>query len=260
MKTSMRSMGLLAFLLTLCACTGGSLVDQALNTSGSEVGAVQVMALQHRHDGASGDLTDTGTKLLTNDLGYEIEMVEALINFHALRLISEGEDPTCLPGFDQEVSLHKAHDLLLEDLLTYVLGTAIIPKMNFCRFEILIGGEDEHGADTELASAFLLSGHWSLGGNSGDFDFSGEEAIAVSGVFQAEEDGTVIEHPIHFHEGEDVVEALFGIAYDEIFTGVDFQNQSPEEQLETVHHNLEHAVHQHTGEHHGGGEEAPHEH
>jgi len=269
------ALAMTAFLFII-GCSGSSLVGQVLNLNESETGALQVMAIQHLHDGSPSDHNAEGNKVVTSDLGYEIEITEALINFHALKVISGGDDPSCVEGHDQEISLHATHDLLLEDLIGYVLGTQIIPKLNYCHFELQIGEEDdghhsvkfdhsgdEEPAGEEIQDIFHLRGHWHKDSDEGEFEFVGEEPFTVSGHFKIEEDGEIIEHAFHFHDGEDVLNLLFGTNYDVVFDGVDFKTQSLEDQLHQIHENLETAIHQHAGEVHGtddGHQDDGHEH
>lgn len=266
-----RTPTIIAFLM-FCSifanCSGTSLVDQALNLNLSDTGVLQVLALQHLDDGSAGEHTAEESKMVVSDLGYEIEITESLINFHAIKLITEGDDPTCVAGFDQEVSLHATHDLLLEDLIAYLLGTQIIPKLNFCHYELEIGEEEDghhaikfdhpggeegsHGE--EIDGAFHFRGHWSKDNDSGDFEFVGVESFTVSGHFKIKENGEIIEHAFHFHEGEDILNLLFGTKYDVVFDGVDFKGQSLEDQLHHIYENLETAIYQHVGDVHGTGD------
>jgi len=271
----LRRYAVLFVLVFTTGCAGTNLADQFFNASSSETGAFQVLALQHLTDGSEGEITPEDTKVITNDLGYTITLHRALVHFHSLYLISEGEDPTCRPGFDQEISLHATHDLMGEDLLTHLLGTALLPKSYWCRFELTLGSEGHHeaalkfnhpgegevehstgGSGEEIEDAFELEGSWDDGNSQGNFLFTGHEIVIVQGAFKTKEGEEVLEHPIHFHEGEDVINVLFGAKYDDIFKGVDFKNQSEEEQIHHINENLKTAVHQHTGDHHGSGGDA----
>ncbi len=254
--------------LVFPACGGSNLSEDFLNTSGSETGALQVMAVQHLQNGDALELSDEGSKWIENDLGYAIELHQALIHFHQLKLVSNGEDPSCVAGLDSTVDLHATHDLLGEDLVAKLLTTQIIPKRAYCQYELTLGteeghehaskfhGDENHDAvdDTpsaEIEDIFLIEGYWEKDGETEPFTFSASGALVLKGSFRTQENGSVIDHPLHFHDG-DLAELVWGIKYDSLFDGVEFKTQSPEEQQEQqerVLENLSHAVHQHTGEH-----------
>lgn len=258
MKKNMLYLFYLPLSLWIGACAGGSLTDQFMENLSASDGVVEVEATQHLSDGTEGEITPEGTKIFTNDLGYEIELKQGELHFHDFALLSEGDDPLCQGGFDKILSLHTAQDLLEEDLLTQHLGSALLSMAYYCRYEIRLGSSDPtqvkfhegEGSGTDTAAeAFHLSGTWSLGAESGEFSFTGEDPLAVMGVFMAMENGAVIEHPLHFHEGERVISAVFGTQYDILFDGVDFKSQGAETQLEMIYQNFQDAIHQHLGEH-----------
>lgn len=276
MKRFIKLFLIISFLLFMANCSGTNLSDQFFNSSGSETGALQVMAINHLKGGVAGELTPEDSKVVVNDQGYTIEITKALIHFHQLRLISEGDDPTCLAGFDQEIDLHSTYNLLGEDLFTHLLNTVIIPKHFFCQFELILGtegghdhtvkfahgdgdGDHDHGTDgsqggEEITETFHLQGAWEKDGEMGEFNLIGEGPLMVAGKFKTKENDEVIEHPIHFHDGEDVINIIFGTKYDEVFDGVDFKSQTEDEQIEKIFEQLGTAVHQHTGAHHEGAD------
>lgn len=262
MKNIVKLFFIFSIFISLTACGGTNLVDDFFASQSNGSGAIDVMALQHLRDGSAGEITPEGTKVFTNDLGYEIELTHASLHFHRLSLFSDGDDPECIGGNDQDILIHHTLDLLGEDLLTHHLATAVIPTAFFCEFEVQLGhnvaqtlkfhedGDGEGDPDQE-SEAFHLMGHWSKDGDSGDFELMGMEETVISHVFKAKENDEIIEHPLHFHEGETVVEVLIGTKYDLIFDGVDFMSQSVDEQIDTIYENLQTAVHQHVGDHHG---------
>lgn len=266
MKQFSKKIFFLFLTVILAGCTSGSLTDQFLADLAEGNGVLEVEATHHLHDDTASVITPAGSKLFTNDLGYEIELKEAFLSLHELHLISEGQDPLCQGGMDQHLSIDAKQDLLGEDLLIHHLGSSLIPMGFFCEFELVLGSEapamvkfhegEDHG-DTPN-EPFHLSGTWTLGGESGEFNFTGLEPVSIHGVFKTMENGEIIEHPLHFHEGETVISTLFGTAYDVLFAGIDFKSQSAEQQVETIYQNFPEAVHQDAGDHHG--EEEGHEH
>jgi hypothetical protein len=252
----------------MSACTAGSLTDQFLADLSQSNGVLELEVTQYMQGDFEAELTPEGSKAFSNDLGYEIELKEAVLHLHELHLVSEGSDPLCQGGFDQILPIHSAQDLLAEDLLTHYMGSALIPMVFFCQFELVLGSEahaavklheGEEPAPDTATEAFHLSGTWRLGGESGEFSFTGAEAVSISGVFKTEENGEVIEHPLHLHDGETVSSVLFGTQYDALFEGVDFKSQSVDQQIETVYQNIPEAIHQDAGDHHASGGEG-HEH
>ncbi len=267
MKTK-KYLPLTFLLLTLVAACGGTdLVDQFTANQAAESGAVEVQAIHHLHDGSAGELSTEATKTFTNDLGYEITLSAAQIHFHQIRLISSGFDPECLGGQDQEVMLHASFDLMGEDLLTHHLATASVPRAAFCEFELQVGSaahamiklahDDEGETEThgESSAAFHVSGSWSKDGDMGDFAFVGMEPSELHYTFMAKEDGVVVDHALHFHEGEGLISVLIGTKYDVLFNGIDFQDHGVA--LEQIYENLHEAVHQHTSDHHGSAPANP---
>lgn len=247
------------------ACGGSNLSEGFFNTSGSETGTLQVMAVQHLQNGEALELSDENTKWLENDHGYAIELHQALIHFHQLKLISDGEDSSCIAGLDSTVDLHATHDLLGEDLVAKLLSTQIIPKRTYCQYELTLGteaghshtakfhGDENHDAvdDTpsaEIEDVFLIEGYWEKDGEVEAFSLSASGTLILQGAFRTKENGVVVEHPLHFHDG-DLAELVWGIEYDQLFEGVDFKIQDEEEQQSILLENLSQAVHQHTGEH-----------
>ena len=235
--------------IPLAACNNASLVDQFFNNQSAGSGAVEVLALQHLGDGSSGEISSEQTKIFSNDLGYEIELTAATLHFHRISLFSDGDDPQCIGGNDQDISIHHTQDLLGEDLLTHHMGTEVVPTVNYCEFEVQVGHDG--------GEVFHLKGHWSKGGDSGDFELMGMEEIMISHIFKAEENGEVIVHPLHFAQGETVISVLLGIKYDLLLDGVDFRSQSADAQIDAIYRNLPTVIHQHGDSHDDGGHAHP---
>jgi hypothetical protein len=221
--------------LAFLRCSGASLIGA--NSSGNlEVGTVEVLSLHELGDDQTLAANPDGHKELTNDLGYDLLLEEAQINWRSLRLISEGDDPECEPGQDQDIALDRVEDLLGEDLVEMILAQTSVPLVSYCRVEIVL-------APTSA------SGSWAKGAASGDFELGGTEEVTVAGVFQAGEDGVVIDHPLHFHGEEMEAQVVFAVHYGELFAGMDFSVESPESLQAKLLDNLAHSVHQHQGTH-----------
>ena len=223
-------------MLVFTACTSGSLTDQFFGNLSKNQGVVTLEATHHLEDGSAGEITPEGYKVFSNDLGYQIELSDADLYFQELNLLSTGDDPLCQGGFDQSLPVDEAHSLLDEDMVGTHMGSFAVPMVFFCQFEWVLGD-----AATE---AFHFVGTWSKDGESGTFDLMGHAPIFITGVFQAEENGEVIVHPLHFHEGETEVEVMFSTEYDALFSGMDFKTQDNDGQLDTIYKNFPHAIHQ----------------
>lgn len=246
-------------------CGNGSLL--APNGSGSaEPGTLALSAIHHLSDDTALEPDADGFKTLTNDEGFTITVEEAHLGWKNLTLVSGGDDPECEAGHDQTVSLAKEENLLAEDLIASDLGDAAIPMIAYCRYRIVLGpsaaaaglvvkGTKNHtagetGTDGTALSdgseaTLHLAGSWTKGAASGTFHIESSNEVTVEGVFESEEGGAVIEHPLHFHEGETEVAVTFGTHYDELFDGIDFQIDTIDTQHDKAIDNLTAAVHQH---------------
>jgi hypothetical protein len=126
--------------------------------------------------------------------------------------------------------------------------------------------EEEHAhedADEEEAKAIgnlseshqektvYLRGIYSHEGQEVAFEISSDDAVVIRGTFQVMEGDETVDHALHRHEGEDGISILFGIKYDLLFRGINFELDSEEDRESKVLDNLNHAVHQYLGQHHG---------
>jgi hypothetical protein len=258
MKRLIKKIFSLFITLILAGCTSGSLTEQFLADLSADRGILEVEVTQHLQDGTGGEITPAGSKIFTNDLGYVIELKEAIFSLHELNLISDGNDPLCQGGRDQNIPIDAIQDLLGEDLIPQHLNSALIPMGFFCQFELILGSEPStlvkfHEGEVQGDAPnepLHLSGTWTLGGESGEFDLIGVEPISIQDVFKTEEAGELLEHPLHFHEGETVLSVLFETEYDVLLNGVEFKTQPVELQLETVYQNIPDAIHQDPNHHH----------
>ncbi|HCU23403.1 MAG TPA: hypothetical protein DF383_00155, partial [Deltaproteobacteria bacterium] len=247
----------LTLLALLAGCSGNSLLGDP-NITGTTA-TLAIAGTHHLENGNALVPHADGTKTFTNDLGYEIVLEEAAVNWKTLRLLSSGEDPECEGGNDPKLEINRSENLLDEDLLAHVLAEHEIPRVAYCSYEIELApglitvqaskyhAEENHvGGHEPITESFYLTGSWSQGGIGGEFHFHSTESFTVEGIFHSaeEEEGP---HPFHFHEGESEKQILFGIAYDRLFQGIDFQTADAETLSEKVKENFHHAIHQHLG-------------
>ncbi|MFO1464184.1 MAG: hypothetical protein U1F66_10450 [bacterium] len=251
----------LAAAVLFAACSGNSLIDTTNPSGSAGLGELDIAMVHHLEDGSGLSIDPDGGKTLTNDLGYTVDFEAAKLNWHSLKLISSGDDPDCEGGLDQELDIDASEDLLGEDLLTHVLASHEIPLAAYCSYELTLApgsasgaalknhaGED-HGAASTFPESFHLAGTWTKGVDSGNFHIDTTDSVTVSGLFHARENGELVAHPLHFHEGETAAEAHFETKYDLLVRGVDFKNQSEDQQRERVLANLQDAIGQHLDEH-----------
>jgi hypothetical protein len=248
----MKRLILTFFVVLITGCGNGSLL--APNASESAAPGIVSFTVAHHSEEAS-----------ENDQGFTITLTVAKLGWKEMVLISGGEDPECLEGRDQRIVLNKNEDLLQEDGLPSELSDATVPMIAYCRYRIVFGpsvapaalivdggkahdtggGEPQGTAVSDGAEdSFRLSGTWTKDGDSGVFDIHSTLGVAVEGAFRAEEDGIVIDHPLHFHEEESVVGVAFGSHYGALLDGIDFRNDSEETQTSKAAANLATAVRQ----------------
>jgi hypothetical protein len=262
MKRIVQTLFLGAGVIALAHCSGNQLVDDSDPNLSGPIGAISIATIHHLEDHSALAADPAGTKTLTNDQGFSLVLEEAAVNWKSVKLISSGEDPECLGGNDQELEIESAENLLGEDLVSSILTEKDVPQVGYCSWQITVapgpeaahlknhGGED-HGSGTAnppIDETFHLAGTWSKDAASGEFHIHSTEPLVLQGNFQAAHDGEVIDHPLHFHEGEVEKQITFGISYDVLLKGLDFSAQTEEQLVEQVTTNLGLAVHQHLGE------------
>lgn len=262
MKRTIQTLLLGAGVIVLAHCSGNQLVDDSDPNLSGPVASLSFATTNHLADESSLAADAEGFKTLTNDQGFTVVLEEAAVNWKSVKLISSGADPECEGGNDQDIELESAQDLLGEDLLANILTEQEIPQVSYCSWQITIapgaevatlknhGGED-HGSGTAnppIDETFHLAGSWSKDAESGEFHIHSTTPLTLQGNFQAAHDGELIEHPLHFHEGEVEKQITFGISYDILLNGVDFSTQSEEQLVAQVTTNLGLALHQHLGE------------
>lgn len=251
----------LASALLFSACSGNSLL--APNPDDNETpGTLTVTALHG--DAEAGALAPNagGEKELVTDLGYQITLQEAVVNWKELTLVSSGDDPECVGGLDQHISLDRSEDILLEDLVEKNLAVAQVPITGYCSYEITVGPSEahavkfhegeEHGADDAAGGvpvAFHLQGTWSKDANSGTFELVSTEPFLATGIFEAEEEGVVIPHPLHFHGEETETTVTFAHHYEGWLDGIDFAADTQEVQLDKAEGNIKTGLHRHSAHH-----------
>ena len=262
MKRIVQTLFLGAGAIALAHCSGSPLVEGIDPNLSGPIGTLSIATTQHLSD-ESGLAADVGgSKTLTNDLGFNVVLEEAAVNWKSVKLISSGSDPECEGGNDQDLSLESAQDLLGEDLIASVLTEQEVPQVAYCSWQITIapgvqaaalknhGGED-HGSgvvNPPIDETFHLAGTWSKDAASGEFHIHSTEPLVLQGNFQSSHDGELVEHPLHFHEGEVEKQVTFGITYDLLLNGLDFAAQGEEQLVTQARVNLGLAIHQHLGE------------
>lgn len=256
MRYPIRVWATLSLALVAGACSGNSLVD-------SQEGTLQIEAVHHRQDGSALAADDMGRKTFVNDEGYTIELTEAVMNWRSLKLISGGTNAECVAGNDREIDINQVEDWLAPDLQVLSLATASIPEGAYCQYELTLAptladaavkfhAGEEHGDGPQgIGVTFHLAGNWAKDNQTGSFEWVSTDAVKIAGHFQVEENGQKVDHPLHFHEGEDQSEVMFGSAYDKLFDGLDFVQQDEAARQEILLENFQQAVHQHMGAPHG---------
>lgn len=251
-------------LFGLSACHGEPLLG--LNPAVSQgLKHLHVSVLHHPAPGNEANLvgaTPEEGRIFETDLGFAVTLTTADISFQEVHLLSDGDDPECEPGFDQEVHTEATLNLLSEDLIAELIDLVDIPDVAYCVWEAFLGPVEAsghalsaHATDepsvTDRLPTISLQGEWSLVGASGVFDIESYETIVVTDVFKKKKGDVVEDHPFHFHEGEEEGDVIFGVSYDLLLDDIDFENDTPEEMAAAALVNLGVAVHQHTGEVHG---------
>lgn len=247
--------------LVAAGCGNGSLL--APSPSGSDdAGTLALSAIHHLHDGSALEANEAGDKIVINDLGFQMTLHHASVGYQSLTLISSGDDPECTGGNDVTVTINGSDDFLAEDLVASTLGEHAIPLATFCSYSLTLGpakeessalkfhtGEDHGTGEVHGAHATLhLEGTWSKdGGAETAFEIESDTPVEVTGVFgYKDETGAFVAHPLHFHEGETETEKTFGVKYDILFDGIDFQNDTAGEQHAKAAANLKAASHVHS--------------
>jgi len=242
--------------LSLAACSGQSLIDPNLDVNPNlETGRLEVMAVHGNAEGNAILPNASGEKEFDTDLGYHVRLSEAAINWRSLKLISSGQDAECVGGNDRTISLDHAENILGEDLVASLLSDSEVPLAAYCEYEISIAGTpaaikfhegEDHGGNSEpgMEHSFHLSGLWEKDAASGSFHIETAEPVVIQGHFHADEDGEIIAHPLHFHEGETEKAITFGNHYDEFLDGIDFAADDEATQTAKVAENIAAGLHQ----------------
>lgn len=241
-------------------CGNGSLL--APSPSGSDdTGTIALSAIHHLHDGTALAAESDGSKVVTNDLGFQVTLTHASVGYKSLALISSGDDPECTGGNDATLALNGSDDLLGEDLVEATLGEHTIPLAAFCSYTLTLGPSEEaaalkfhagedHEGETGVVhgahAALHLEGTWSKdGGAETPLEIEIDDSVVLTGLFGSTTDGVFSEHPLHFHEGENETSLAFGVKYDLLFDGINFTVDTIDTQYAKTAANLEHAAHIH---------------
>lgn len=265
MKLKLKTFTLLSCAAFFAGCSGNSLIDDVNPGASVEMVELQLSVVQHLSDGSELEADMDGSKSFVNDLGYTVKLTEAKVNWKTLKLVSGGEDPECQAGLDQTLEIDSSQDFLGEDLLSHLLGEYQVPQAAFCGYELTLApgetggaiknheGEDHGGGTSSFPESFHLAGTWMKDAATGDFHIDTTDPVILSGAFHSMHDGEMVEHPLHFHDGETSKSLLFGTKYDVLLNGVDFQGQDEGAQRAQVIANFPNALHQHLGATHDAG-------
>lgn len=216
-------------LALICAdCSGTSLIE----SSSSENDAAKTLTIEAIHrssdENGGGEIAATnGAKTFANDLGITVRLEKADVSWGHLFLISGDGDEECEAGHDAELHLETIENLLDADLAAIELATDEIEDRAYCDYaiELTSDNSDTEGADEtpEIAGrSVYVAGTWANGTDSGSFEIAVDEDIRVEAGFQALENGGIVAHPFHFHEGEEVANVTFENVYDAWFDGMTF--------------------------------------
>ncbi|MCC6271978.1 MAG: hypothetical protein IT572_00800 [Deltaproteobacteria bacterium] len=258
MNLKLKTLTLLSCVALFAGCSGNNLVA-------TDTGELQFSVVHHLNDGSELAADAEGNKTFVNDLGYTVKLTEAKVNWKSIKLISDGDDPECLAGNDQDLEINSSQDFLGEDLISHLLGDHEVPMVAYCAYELTLApgaeaaaiknheGEDHGGGNSSFPESFHLAGTWTKDAANGDFHIDTTDPVVIGGAFHTMQDGEMVEHPLHFHDGETSLSLLFGTKYDVLLNGVDFQAQDEDAQREQVLANLPNAVHQHLGATHDAG-------
>jgi hypothetical protein len=222
-------LGLGFYFLLTSACSGNSLVSEIeVDANGSASESIdQMVTVAAVHSGAPDDagmypdyLTEDGTKVFQNDLGYTITLEKAGISWEHLHLISEGDGEDCVAGNDVGIDLMRVENFLDDDASPLILATVSIVDAAYCQYEIHLSAENEESAGVDDFSELLghtvyAAGSWRHDAESGTFEIVVDEEIEVEGVFEG-------------GLSESTASITFSIYYDRFFDGVDFLESEEE--------------------------------
>ncbi len=231
----------LFFITSLAACSGSSLI-------GSENTGLLEIQFLHQDQYAQSIVPDVeGFKKFSNDQGYQITLKEAVVNWNQLNLFVQGEQ-VCASAPTTSIMIDRSEDFLAGDLQTLLLADGDIPFEEYCKYQLIVAplgypstvklheGHGEANAGVEVS--FHLAGSWQKGNASGDFEILSTDPVVIEDFFRAEENGNLIMHPLHFHDGETEVGLLFLSSYDLFFNQIDFAVDDAAAQVLQVKKNL----------------------
>lgn len=263
MENQFNKLVLVAILILAAGCSGQSLVDSTLSASTS--GTNRTLTLSVIHHGTEDDAGDfpelsleDGSKQFVTDTGVTVTLTTALLNWQGVTLLASPEDADCTASADLAISFAHVQNLMEDDGVAQTLIESTLTDEGWCHFRVELAAL---AADSALAAeypelsgkTFVFAGTWNDGTNSGEFAISTHHEVQPQISFLSDEDGSVMEHPLHFH---DVTphKMTVSLMYDRWFDGVDFTADS-----HTISHqvidNLESHCHQHMDGHTHHGEE-----
>jgi hypothetical protein len=266
MEFKMKKFTVILLMMFLLNCTGSSLVGES-DTSISAAEDIVTLILQSIHHSTPDEhgeypeyTMDDGTRMFENNLGVMVTLTHAVFHWGHFDLISDGDDEDCEAGHDVSFDLHTLENFLDEDLHTLTLYTeSALENRAYCQYTIHLTADnsDTHGIEdlpeAEGASIYV-AGTWSDGADSGSFEIKVTDDFSKTLSFKVKEDGVSSEHPLHYDDDETEDSVLFGNKYDQWFNDMDF-SETAEELAEQLVTNIDSAMHQHLGAHHGSSDD-----
>lgn len=242
MKTKVITFTQLFVFMCFVACSGTPLIDATNSSLSGDLKTLHVHVLHHGTEVADAfpDLTTAeGYREFTNDLGITVTLKKAGLSWGDVELISEGDDEDCVPGLDTSVATGVIENILDADATELMIAGANIADAEYCQYTVNFtaanAASDGVDAFPEISgSSAHVSGSWSDGVNSGDFEIHVGHDMSVTLAFQSlQDDGSVSNHPFHFHGDDTEAMLMLGTHYDQWFNGIDFTEDS---------HDLEHEL------------------
>lgn len=263
MKNQFNKLVLVAIFILTAGCSGQALVDSALSASTSEINrSLSLSVMHHGTEDETGNFPELGledgSKQFVTDTGVTVTLTTALLNWQGVTLLASSDDADCTAVADLTMAFAHVQNILEDDGVAQTLIESTLTDEGWCHFRVELAAlAADSGLATEYpelsGKTFVFAGTWNDGSNSGEFSISTRHEVQPQIAFLSDEDGNVMEHPLHFH---DVTprEVTVSLMYDRWFDGVDFTADS-----HTISHqvieNLESHCHQHMDGHLHHGED-----
>lgn len=224
----------------------GTTADLATDSSQSISAQSKAFAVNIEHHGTIFDtelypdyMQDDLTKQFQNNLGYTITLTTAAISYSHMHLISDGNDIECTDGIIEDVDLNYVDNILAEDLQPTTVVNQLISDVAFCQYEIHLSADNETslGLDEVPEAAnhsFFIIGKWEYGTSFGNFSIIIDNDVSITDSFKTLEGEVIVDHPIHYHDGETGKIISFGTNYDRWFDDIDFTESASQRNSQFV--------------------------